>query len=92
MPCAASVLESASLPYCGYFREPGKLRTSATLAMRALASRPRNSSIGRVECPIVQIVVGGANAAEGDIGHSILCSAPPLCIATWSVLSLLISY
>src|SRR5579864_2996738 len=60
MSCAASVVASASLPYCGHFREPGRLRTSAIAAMRAPESRARNSSIGRVECPIVEIVVGAA--------------------------------
>src|SRR4029077_15255554 len=74
--------------YCGYLLEPGKLRTSAMTSMRDPASRSRNSSIGRVEGPIVQIVAGDAKCADGDIDDAILCSAVSLSIAIWSVLSL----
>src|SRR6185312_4718404 len=87
MPWAGSDAASASLAKCGWRREPGKRRTSAMAWMRYSSSRPRNSSSGRVEWPMVQIVAGVAGIAQ-----SILCSAAPLCMATWSVLSLLISY
>jgi hypothetical protein len=42
--------------YCGYRREPGKRRTSATAVIDALCKISTNASIGRVECPTVQIV------------------------------------
>jgi hypothetical protein len=77
------VAARAPLPYCGYFREPGKLRTSAIASIRDPASRLRNSSSGRVECPIVQIVSGFAECADFDIAQSSLCNAVPLCMATF---------
>src|SRR6185437_2981666 len=47
---------SRSRSNCGCRRDAGKRRTSATAAMACALSRPRKSSIARVECPTVQIV------------------------------------
>lgn len=66
-----------------------------------------NSSIDRVECPIVKttsgVIVAVVEPAQpklmnrvrhdtAPLAHAILCRAEPLCMAMCSVLSLLISY
>src|SRR6185312_14702924 len=66
MPWAGSDAASASLAKCGWRREPGKRRTSAMAWMRYSSSRPRNSSSGRVEWPMVQIVAGLSGIASID--------------------------
>src|SRR6478609_10796604 len=54
MPCAAREAGKASRLNCGFFRERGTVRTSTTSLTSAAANRAANSSIGRVECPMVK--------------------------------------
>src|SRR5512146_121393 len=56
MPAARSAASSAGPRYCGWRREPGKRRTSATASMPYRSRRARNSGSERVECPTVQTV------------------------------------
>src|SRR6185295_17278854 len=53
MPAGPSAASRACRWYCGWLREPGNRRTSATTSIRYDARRPRKSGSGRVECPTV---------------------------------------
>src|SRR5262245_16626301 len=63
MCCFASARGSVARSYCGFVRDRGTVRTSATSSISLASSRAMNSSTGRVECPIVKNASACAFAA-----------------------------
>src|SRR5436190_14926851 len=55
MPAPASESRSAAWPNCGWRREPGNVRMSASVRMPASSSSAMNSSIVRVPWPTLQM-------------------------------------
>ena len=54
IPCAAREAGKTSRLNCGLVRERGTVRTSTTSLTSAVVKSATNSSIGRVECPMVK--------------------------------------
>src|SRR6185437_14315759 len=64
MPASCNPFSMGSTLKCGYLREPGKWRTSASTSMSLSFSSAMNSSRLRVEWPMVQSVSGHCAFAD----------------------------
>jgi hypothetical protein len=58
MPSEPNTGASFSWSKCGYLREPGRARTSARLSIRCERNASMKHASVRVECPIVQAIIG----------------------------------
>src|SRR6476661_2610776 len=64
MPADPSEAGSESALNCGLWRDPGTVRTSTSWVTLCAASSFTNSSIGRVECPIVNTLQAFASSLD----------------------------
>lgn len=68
MPADASEAGNASVLNCGLCRERGTVRTSTNCVTPWAESNSMNSSIGRVECPIVN-TLHATSSASADVAE-----------------------